>query len=121
MNRKDAKNAKENPEIGRKRLSLFCFAPFAPLRFVLFIILLFVVFPTAGQVLDKQNILHRQTFWDNRDWEWYKQNIPIFESPDAEIDATYYYRWELVTRHLVYASPATGYVYTEFMDRPFWS
>ena len=25
----------------------------------------------------------RQTFWDNRDWDWYKANIPFFECPDA--------------------------------------
>ena len=37
------------------------------------------------------------------------------------LDATYYYRWELVTKHLTYGSPATGYTFTEFIDRPFWS
>lgn len=72
-------------------------------------------------VLDKQQALDRFTWWDNRDWDWYKANIPFFESPDAEIDATYYYRWELVTKHLVYASPRTGYTFTEFIDRPGWS
>ncbi|HWE95922.1 MAG TPA: discoidin domain-containing protein [Tepidisphaeraceae bacterium] len=77
--------------------------------------------PAQGHVLDKQKLLAAQTFWDNRDWDWYERNIPFFESPDADIDTTYYYRWELVTKHLVYGSPETGYCYTEFMDRPFWS
>ncbi len=72
-------------------------------------------------VLDHQALLERQAGWDNRDWSWYKANIPFFESPDAEIDATYYYRWELVTKHLTYGSPKTGYTFTEFIDRPFWS
>jgi hypothetical protein len=45
----------------------------------------------------------------------------VFESPDSAIDATYYYRWELVTKHLTYGSPETGYTFTEFIDRPFWS
>ena len=27
----------------------------------------------------------RETFWDNRDWDWYKANIPFFECPDADI------------------------------------
>jgi hypothetical protein len=74
-----------------------------------------------GELLDKRKLLERQTFWDNRDWDWYERNIPFFESPDPEIDTTYYYRWELVTKHLVYGSPETGYAYTEFIDRPFWS
>src|SRR5262249_52732837 len=33
----------------------------------------------------------------------------------------YYYRWELVTKHLTYGSPDSGYSFTEFIDRPFWS
>ena len=77
--------------------------------------------PLSAQILDKRPILQRQTWWDNRDWSWYERNIPFFESPDPEIDATYYYRWEVVTKHLTYGSPATGYTFTEFIDRPFWS
>jgi hypothetical protein len=77
--------------------------------------------PTSAQVLDKQKLLDRETFWDNRDWNWYKANIPFFECPDVDIQTTYYYRWELLTKHLTYGSPNTGYVFTEFIDRPFWS
>ena len=65
--------------------------------------------------------MKRQTFWDNRDWDWYNQNIPFFDSPDEDLNTTYYYRWELITKHLVYGSPQTGYAFTEFIDRPFWS
>jgi hypothetical protein len=74
-----------------------------------------------AQVLDKQALLDRETFWDNRDWDWYKENIPFFECPDADIQTTFYYRWELLTKHLTYGSPASGYTFTEFIDRPFWS
>jgi hypothetical protein len=66
-------------------------------------------------------MLNQQPWWDNRDWDWYQHNIPFFDSPDSAINATYYYRWELVTRHLTYGSPETGYTITEFIDRPFWS
>lgn len=76
---------------------------------------------TGAAVLDKQKLLDAQTFWDNRDWDWYKQNIPFFECPNPEITTTYYYRWELVTKHLTYGSPSSGYSFTEFIDRPFWS
>jgi hypothetical protein len=75
----------------------------------------------AAQVLDQRALLQRQTWWDNRDFDWFGARIPGFESPDAAIDATYYYRWELVTKHLTYGSPETGYTFTEFIDRPFWS
>jgi len=76
---------------------------------------------TEAQVLDKRALLARQTWWDNRDVEWFSSRIPAFESPDTAIDATYYYRWELVTKHLTYGSPETGHTFTEFIDRPFWS
>lgn len=75
----------------------------------------------SAQVLDKRAQLEKQTFWDNRDWEWYEQNIPFFECPDADLTTTYYYRWELITKHLTYGSPNSGYSYREFIDRPFWS
>src|SRR6478672_7481306 len=74
-----------------------------------------------ADVLDKQKLLDAQTFWDNRDWDWYRANIPFFDCPDADITTTYYYRWELVTKHLTYGSPNSGYSFTEFIDRPFWS
>ncbi|MEC9117232.1 MAG: hypothetical protein VX607_10215, partial [Planctomycetota bacterium] len=76
---------------------------------------------SPAQVLDKQKLLDAQTFWSNRDFDWYKANIPFFDSPDAEINTTYYYRWELVTRHICYGSPNSGYSLTEFANRPFWS
>ena len=72
-------------------------------------------------VLDKQKALEAQTFWDNRDWEWYKENIPFFECPDEDMVTTYYYRWQLITKHTTYGSPNSGYSFTEFTDRPFWS
>jgi hypothetical protein len=75
----------------------------------------------SAQILDRRALLTRQSWWDNRDWDWYTARIPFFESPDSDIDATYYYRWELLTKHLTYGSPETGYTFTEFLDRPFWS
>lgn len=76
---------------------------------------------TEAPVLDHRALLERQGWLVNRDFDWYERNIPFFESPDTALDATYYYRWELVTRHLTYGAPETGYTFTEFIDRPFWS
>ena len=75
----------------------------------------------AAQVLDARILPERYGWLDNRDWEWYATHIPLFESPERSIDSTYYYRWQLVTKHLTYGDPATGYTFTEFIDRPFWS
>jgi hypothetical protein len=77
--------------------------------------------PRTNGILDKQKMLDRQTWWDNCDWDWYREKIPFFESPDPNFDTTYYYRWEMMTKHLVYGSPETGYTFTEFIDRPGWS
>ncbi len=77
--------------------------------------------PVAAAVLDKAAALRAQTWWDNQDWDWYQANIPFFECPDVDLVTTYYYRWELVTKHLTYGSPNSGYSFTEFIDRPFWS
>ncbi|QDU19790.1 MGH1-like glycoside hydrolase domain-containing protein [Urbifossiella limnaea] len=75
----------------------------------------------AEPLLAPQQLLDRETFWDNRDWDWYQANVPFFECPDPDIQTTYYYRWELLTKHLTYGSPNSGYSFTEFIDRPFWS
>jgi len=72
-------------------------------------------------VLDPQAILDRMSFLDNRDWDWYRANVPFLETPDREIDDTYYYRFDMMTKHFVYGSPEHGYSVTEFIDRPGWS
>ena len=76
---------------------------------------------STAQVLDKRAMLAGYEWLDNRDYDWFAERIPFFESPDTAIDATYYYRWELITKHLTYGDPRTGYTFTEFIDRPFWS
>jgi hypothetical protein len=87
------------------------------------VLIFFLAVPAGAQtpLLPRQELLDHEKFWDNKDWEWYKANIPFFECPDADIQTTYYYRWELLTKHLTYGSPNSGYTFTEFIDRPFWS
>ncbi|MGW8266255.1 MAG: MGH1-like glycoside hydrolase domain-containing protein [Longimicrobiales bacterium] len=74
-----------------------------------------------ASILEHQKLLQGFDWWDNKDWDWYEEKIPFFESPDPDLDATYYYRWEVLTKHLVYGSPQSGYTFTEFIDRPFWA
>ena len=86
------------------------------------ILILVTCASTSGaQLLDKHAELSKRLWLDNRDVDWFAARIPLFESPDKAIDDTYYYRWELVTKHLTYGSPESGYTFTEFIDRPFWS
>lgn len=86
-------------------------------------VLLCVIFTLSArsQVLNKQATLNKFSFWENRDWSWYKENIPFLETPDRDIDMTYYYRWDMMTLHLVYGSVQSGYTVTEFIDRPWWA
>jgi hypothetical protein len=85
------------------------------------VLALATVATASAQVLDKRALLEKQDFWINQDFDWYEKNIPFVDTPNAEINTTYYYRWELVTRHIVYGSPNYGYQFTEFANRPFWS
>ena len=72
-------------------------------------------------VLDRAAIIRSQRYFDNQDWDWFVENIPFLDCPNEDIQTTYYYRWELITKHLTYGNPDTGYLFTEFIDRPFWS
>jgi hypothetical protein len=100
------------------RENLFCHAPHCS-----FLIFLFFVIPCVsfGQLLDQEKTLKKFDFWTNTDWEWYEENIPILETPNSDIDLTYYYRWEMMTGKMIYGSPESGYASTEFTDRPWWS
>jgi hypothetical protein len=91
------------------------------MRYALTLLPLFIATAAAASVLDARKLLEKQDFLVNRDFDWYEKNIPFFDSPDEEINQTYYYRWELVTRHFVYGNPNHGYAFTEFANRPFWS
>lgn len=100
-----------------------CFLSYVFGAFLFALISSRLAFPTVafGQVLNKSKLLESETFWDNRDFDWCSASIPFFECPDREITTTYYYRWDLLTKHLTYGSPNSGYSFTEFIDRPFWS
>lgn len=76
--------------------------------------------PTTG-LIDRDAVFARYDWWDSRDFGWYEERIPFVETPDEQINEVYYYRWEVMKTHLTYGSTDTGYLFTEFMDRPFWS
>ena len=53
---------------------------------------------TAGSQLaipDRGALIREQTYFDNRDWDWFVENIPFLDCPDKDIPTTYYLRWAL--------------------------
>lgn len=71
---------------------------------------------TSGSVLDEDAILSSQGLADP---QWYKDNIPFVDTPDANINGVYYYRWGSFKQALRYTTPGTGYISTEY-DQPVW-
>ena len=47
-------------------------------------------------------------------WDWMMQNVPLFTSPDKEIERIYYYRWWTFRKHIK-QTPA-GLIVTEFIE-----
>ena len=31
-----------------------------------------------ADTLDSERLLRAETFWDNQDWDWYQEHIPLF-------------------------------------------
>jgi hypothetical protein len=46
-------------------------------------------------------------------WAWLRDNIPLFESPDADFEQVYYYRWWVFRKHL--KKTPDGFIFTEFI------
>jgi len=56
---------------------------------------------------------------NDRAWPFLRENIPLFECPDKQIEETYYYRWWTYRKHLT-ETPA-GWIVTEFLPKVGWS
>ncbi|MGB9148551.1 MAG: glycosyl hydrolase family 65 protein [Acidobacteriaceae bacterium] len=52
-------------------------------------------------------------------WNWFVRNIPWLDTPDAEMNQIYYFRWYAFQKHL--ERTPDGYVITEFLDKVPWS
>lgn len=46
-------------------------------------------------------------------WPWLRDNIPLFECPDREVEEIYYFRWWSFRKHL--KQTPKGFVFTEFL------
>jgi F5/8 type C domain len=71
---------------------------------------------TGCAVLNPAQILAAQGLQEP---QWYKDNIPFVDTPDANINGVYYYRWSTHKRALRYTAAGAGYIATEY-DNPVW-
>jgi len=71
---------------------------------------------TACVVLNPDQILTDQGLQEPA---WYKANIPFVDTPDANINGVYYYRWSTHKRALRYTTAGAGYIATEYLN-PTW-
>ena len=52
-------------------------------------------------------------------YEWLKNEIPLLECPDKDIERTYYFRYWTYRKHV--RNTEDGYVITEFLPKVPWS
>lgn len=46
-------------------------------------------------------------------WQWMRDNVPMFECPDKNVERTWYFRWWTLRKHI--ENTPVGYAMTEFM------
>ena len=63
--------------------------------------------------------LYAQAFANSNAWKFLKENIPLLDCPDKEIEEIYYFRWWTFRKHIK-QTPA-GFVITEFLPQVPWS
>jgi len=84
----------------------------------------------SGPVLQPENFRHYFTGFvrDEQEmlgaapalpWEWFVRNIPWLDTPDAEMEQIYYFRWYAFQKHL--ERTPDGYVINEFLDNVPWA
>lgn len=63
--------------------------------------------------------LYKQYVPNENAAEFLKENIPLFECPDKELEKTYYFRWWTFRKHI--KKTPDGFVITEFLPQVSWS
>jgi hypothetical protein len=52
-------------------------------------------------------------------WEFLKDNVPLLECPDKELEEIYYFRWWTYRKHI--KQTPDGFIITEFLPKVGWS
>lgn len=63
--------------------------------------------------------LYKECFSNDVAWDFLKDNIPLFECPDQDLNEIYYFRWWTYRKHI--RKTPTGYVVTEFLPPVVWA
>ena len=58
-------------------------------------------------------------FTNEESWGFLKDNIPLFDCPDKEMEETYYFRWWTYRKHI--RNTPEGYIITEFLPDVPWA
>jgi predicted GH43/DUF377 family glycosyl hydrolase len=66
---------------------------------------------------DRETI--RQHIPDARAWEFLKDNVPLFECPDKDLEEIYYFRWWTYRKHI--RRTPDGFIVTEFLPAVSWA
>jgi predicted GH43/DUF377 family glycosyl hydrolase len=65
------------------------------------------------------NELYKGSYSNGVAWDFLKNNIPLFDSPDQDINEIYYFRWWTYRKHIE-KTPA-GYIISEFLPQVSWA
>lgn len=72
------------------------------------------------QLFNSQDEELTKNYVDNdHSYEWLKEEIPLFECPDSDVERAYYFRWWTYRKHVKLTKE--GYVITEFLPNVPWS
>ena len=63
--------------------------------------------------------LYPQHISNAQSWEFLRDNVPMFECPDKQIEETYYFRWWTYRKHI--KSTPDGFIITEFLPQVGWA
>lgn len=63
--------------------------------------------------------LYKGTIPNSAAWDFLKNNIPLFDSPDPAINEIYYFRWWTYRKHI--QQTPDGYIITEFLPDVPWA
>lgn len=61
----------------------------------------------------------RQSIGNEDAYDWLKDNIPLLDCPDHEVEETYYFRWWVYRKHIKHTPE--GYIVTEFLPDVYWA
>jgi hypothetical protein len=63
--------------------------------------------------------LYRQHVPNDQALDWMRENVPLLDCPDAEIETTYYFRWWTFRKHI--RKTPDGFIITEFLPPVGWA